>query len=130
MDYYERLVDERTGLLLVGARGDWIPPPDTSQTTGTAPVAAFFHTLCIQHMPEIARALRLSAEAEHYEERFRRNVVAYHNMFYNENASTCCYETGSQTNNAFALFLGIPPTDAIRNATIDALVHSIKHHVP
>eukprot|EP00940_MAST-03C_sp_MAST-3C-sp2_P000368 g368.t1 len=130
MDYYERLVDERTGLLLVGARGDWIPPPDTSQKTGTAPVAAFFHTLCVQHMSEIARALGLSAEAAQYKDRFRRNVAAYHDMFYNENTSTCCYETGSQTNNAFALFLGIPPTDAIRNATIDALVRSIAHHAP
>lgn len=61
-----------TGLLLSGARGDWIPPPDTAIKTGTKPVAAFFHTLCVKHMFEIAKALNKVAEANIYKARYAR----------------------------------------------------------
>ena len=130
MDYYERLIDPTTGLLLSGARGDWIPPPDTAIKTGTKPVAAFFHTLCVKHMFEIAKALNKVAEANIYKARYARNVKAYHTYFYNRTTTSCCYETGSQTNNMFALFLNIPPTDDIKSATIQSLVKSIHTHIP
>ena len=70
MGYLDRLVEadpesKPTGLLLDGARGDWIPPggngvgghkPPTSNTP-TSSIAAFWHTLCVGYMHEIAEAI-------------------------------------------------------------------------
>jgi alpha-L-rhamnosidase len=133
MEYYERMVDPVTGLLLTGARGDWVPPIDTAVKTGTEPVAAFFHTLCVRHMYEMARALEFKEDEAKYGARYKRNVAAYHAKFYtggSGNGSSCCYESGSQTNNVFALYLGAPPTEEAKNETIQTLVESLRTHVP
>ena len=49
MDYFDRRSDPKTGLLLAGARGDWIPPASQTLHTPRDIVAAFIHTLCVAH---------------------------------------------------------------------------------
>ena len=47
-------------LLLDGARGDWIPPEGNMggpYPTPTKPISAFWHTLCVGYMAEIATAI-------------------------------------------------------------------------
>ena len=138
MDYLERLVDPATGLLLTGARGDWIPPAAQPFTTPRPPVSAFFHTLCVAHMAEIASAIGRADDAARYTARLAQNKAAYHSAFFN-NATTanagaaaaaggvrCCYDQGSQTSNVMALYLGAVPAKHI-NATVGMLVASIRN---
>ena len=63
MDYLDRLTDPKTGLLLQGARGDWIPPPGQLFRTPSDSIAAFFHTLSVGYMAEIATAIGRTADA-------------------------------------------------------------------
>ena len=140
MDYLDRQVDPQTGLLLSGARGDWIPPEGNGKgpfPTGTAIVAAFFHSLCLSHMAEIGAAVGQTEAAKQYQSRFTANQAAFHAHFYNgkDQDSTsetgedvfgarCCYDKGSQTANVFALHLGAVPSAQL-NATLGMLVTSI-----
>ena len=145
MDYLERLVDPVTGLLLTGARGDWIPPEGNMKgpwPTPPKPIAAFFHTLCVSHMADIANAIGRADDAKRYTTRLAKNQAAYHKMFYNGKADKgakndevmmtngglqrCCYDTGSQTNNVMALVIGAVPTPTLIKATVGMLVASIK----
>ena len=64
MAYLERLITHSTQgsrlLLLDGARGDWIPPEGNMggpYPTPTKPISAFWHTLCVGYMAEIATAI-------------------------------------------------------------------------
>ena len=61
MSYSDKLCD-RSGLLLRGARGDWIPPDSQAVHTSVDVVSAFTHTLCVGYMAEIARALNRTSE--------------------------------------------------------------------
>ena len=128
MDYYERNVDKGTGLLLQGARGDWVPPVNTAKPTGAEPTAAFFHTLCVQYMSEIATAIGRSADAARYSKRLTTNRKAYHSKFYNKTGKSCCYGSGSQTNNIYALYIHAVPTKSIEDETVQALVSAIHFH--
>ena len=124
---------------MTGARGDWIPPPDTFLKTPTDEVSAFYHTLVLSYMSEIAGALQLSPEAAHYAERFKQNQNAYHQHFYNQkrfsrhlssplaSPSRCCYGLGSQTSNIMALYIDAVPTTLV-NETLNTLVASIYNH--
>eukprot|EP00937_MAST-01D_sp_MAST-1D-sp2_P006075 g6075.t1 len=132
MAYFDRLVDADSGLLLVGARGDWIPPEGNGRgpyPTPTAPISAFFHTLCVSYMAEIATAVGRSDDAARYTARLAKNRAAYHKKFFNNGGSAlrgerCCYDKGSQTSNIFALHLGVVPPEHV-NATLGMLVASI-----
>ena len=144
-DYLERLIKQGgkgTGLLLTGARGDWIPPDGNEKgpypTTPTT-IAAFWHTLCVGYMAEIATAIGRTADASRYTARLEANRKAYHKTFYNglggedggamadpEGRKRCCYDTGSQTNNVFALQIGAVPPELI-NSTVAMLVASLKN---
>eukprot|EP00656_Telonema_subtile_P015269 TRINITY_DN17984_c0_g1_i2.p1 TRINITY_DN17984_c0_g1~~TRINITY_DN17984_c0_g1_i2.p1 ORF type:complete len:1040 (-),score=151.32 TRINITY_DN17984_c0_g1_i2:119-3238(-) len=132
MEYLERLVDPSTGLLLQGARGDWIPPSPVLYTTPTNEVSAFFQTLLVGYMSEIAEALGHDADAATYKKRYAANIVAYHSEFFNNHSAAgsasprCCYSEGSQTSNVFALQLGAVPAEYI-NATIATLASSIRN---
>eukprot|EP00944_MAST-04C_sp_MAST-4C-sp1_P004731 g4731.t1 len=126
MDYYERNVDKATGLLLQGARGDWVPPVNTAKRTGVEPTAAFFHTLCVQYMSEIATAIGRGTDAARYSERLKANRKAYHSKFYNKTGTSCCYGSGSQTNNIYALYIQAVPTKFIADETIEALISAIQ----
>ena len=128
MEYLERLVDRPSGLLLHGARGDWVPPAgDRHVGTPSDIVAAFFHSVCVAHMAEIATRLGRAADAARYAARLRANRAAFHTHFFvGDNATAaCCYSSGSQTANILALHLGAVP-DAHVNATVAALVGSIR----
>jgi hypothetical protein len=146
MAYLERLIEHSPtprgralGLLLDGARGDWIPPEGNMggpYPTPTPPISAFWHTLCVGYMAEIAEAIGNTAAASFYTARLEKNRKAYHEYFYNGLGSAdaaaadpehkrCCYDTGSQTNNVFALHLGAVP-DELVNDTVAMLVASIK----
>lgn len=85
MEYLQRLIDNSThpqskqlGLLLDGARGDWIPPRGSPYPTPTEPISAFWHTLCVGYMAEIATAIGRTADAARYTARLRANQQAYH----------------------------------------------------
>ena len=134
MDYLDRIADKATGLLLTGARGDWIPPEGNGKgpyPTPTAPIAAFFHTLSVSYMAEIAEAIGRTDDAARYAARFEANKRAYHKKFFNGHTGTgalgvrCCYDKGSQTSNIMALHLGLVPDDLV-NATVGMLVASIR----
>ena len=146
MGYLERLVDPATGLLLTNARGDWVPPSPRDASypwrTNTPPVSAFFHTLSVSRMADIARAIGQDAEADRYTKRLAANRAAYHAKFFNNATETaaassvtasapptvrCCYDTGSQTNNVMALYLGVVPEEHI-NATVGMLIAAIRDH--
>ena len=152
MDYLGRLCDKQTGLLLTGARGDWVPPEGNfngAYPTSPVTLAAFTHTLCLAHMAEIAQALGRTSDFQRYSVRLAANKKAYHAKFYNDGVSKeghgatskegdpglpspvptsrCCYGRGSQTDNVFALYLGaVPPT--VVNRTVAMLVASIYNH--
>jgi len=139
MAYFDRLADPASGLLLTGARGDWIPPKSQAVSTHSDIVAAFTHTLSVSHMADIAAALNETDAAKRYSARLRRNRAAFDAHFFNggggdtnsveyhaaaqEGAPPCCYGTGSQASNVFALHIGAVP-DARLNATLAALVAS------
>ena len=141
-DYLERLIKlsgKGTGLLLTGARGDWIPPEGNMggpYPTGPVPIAAFWHTLCVGYMAEVATAI--GETSARYTARLEANGKAYHKMVYNGLGNTeagvasdtdgkrCCCDTGSQTNNVFALTIGAVPPELI-NSTVGMLVASIKN---
>jgi alpha-L-rhamnosidase len=143
MQYLEKLVDKNTGLLLLGARGDWIPPRSQAYPTPSGSVAAFTHTLCLSYMAEIAQAVGRTDDAAHYLARFQSNRQSYHKQFFNfqivagaigtgrgsrgvgGNQVRCCYDNGSQASNAFALHLGAVP-EMHMNATLGMLVASIR----
>jgi hypothetical protein len=148
MDYLERLIQKNpisqtNGLLLDGARGDWIPPEGNFKgpfPTPTPPISAFWHTLCVGYMAEIATAIERPADAARYTARLASNQEAYHAYFYNKlgdadraagadrvdgaGAKRCCYGTGSQTNNIFALHIGAVPPHLV-NETVAMLVTSL-----
>ena len=126
MAYFERLADPPSGLLLTGARGDWVPPASQKVRTGQDIVAAFTHTLSVSYMADIAAALGEAAAAARYAARLRRNRAAFDAHFFNHHTrgdAPCCYGTGSQASNIFALHLGAVP-GARLNATLSALVAS------
>ena len=136
MQYLEKLVDESTGLLLLGARGDWIPPKLQLYPTPSGSVAAFTHTLCLSYMAEIAQAVGRTDDAAHYLKRFQSNQKSHHKQFFNgqdaasassSNADQvrCCYGKGSQASNIFALHLGAVPEEYM-NDTLGMLVASIR----
>ena len=136
MQYLEKLVDKPTGLLLLGARGDWIPPKLQLYPTPPGSVAAFTHTLGLSYMAEIAQAVGRPDDAAHYLRRFQSNQKSYHTHFFNgQNAGTpasstagqvrCCYGNGSQASNIFALHLGAVPDEHL-NDTLGMLVASIR----
>ena len=136
MDYLDRLTDPKTGLLLQGARGDWVPPQGQLFKTPTTSIAAFFHTLSVGYMAEIAAAIGKTADAARYTARYAANQKAYHKQFYNGDTvngqpqpqTRCCYDTGSQTSNVMALHLNVGPTPAITEKTVSMLVASIYNH--
>eukprot|EP01043_Picozoa_sp_COSAG02_P048115 COSAG02_NODE_4691_length_5089_cov_3.712425_1_plen_1144_part_00 len=138
MQYLEKLVDESTGLLLLGARGDWIPPKLQQYSTPSGSVAAFTHTLCLSYMAEIAQAVGRTDDAAHYLKRFLSNQKSYHRQFFNGQSAAasasssnvagqvrCCYDSGSQASNMFALHLGAVPEEYM-NDTLGMLVASIR----
>lgn len=133
MDYLERRVDPKTGLLMTGARGDWVPPDGPKYfPTPTTSVAAFWHTLCIGYMAEIATALEKTQDATRYSKRLEANQKAYHTTFFNNVVDPnnprkdirCCYDKGSHASNIFALHLGAVPPEHV-NQTLAMLVTSI-----
>eukprot|EP00038_Savillea_parva_P007047 m.167528 g.167528 ORF g.167528 m.167528 type:complete len:1197 (+) comp12839_c0_seq1:59-3649(+) len=135
MDYLDRRSDNATGLLLAGARGDWVPPESQPFHTSAVSVAAFTHTLCVSHMADIATALGRTADASRYSKRLSANRKAYHTYFFNgdtpSNSSTtsrCCYGVGSQADNIFALQLGVVPPEHL-DATLAMLTASINNHL-
>jgi alpha-L-rhamnosidase len=122
MTYLERLVDS-SGLLLTGARGDWVPP-DGAVRTQTSEVAAFSHTLCVAYMAEIAAKIGRDADSQRYKNRLAANQVAYHARFF-KNTTTCCYGLGTQTSNVFALYIGAVPA-SLTDYVVKSLVASIE----
>ena len=126
-----------TGLLLAGARGDWVPPPQQQFHVSAEEVAAFTHTLCLSYMAEIANATSQPDAAARYAARFEHNVAAYFAQFFNHNSSEvektatidptsrCCFGVGAQASNVFALHLGAVPAEHL-NATRSSLVQAIK----
>ena len=143
MGYLERLIQANpkskgSGLLLDGARGDWVPPggnggsrtkPPTSNTP-TSSISAFFHTLCVGYMGEIASAIGRTSDAARYKARLASNTAAFHTQFYNGADKTpkpgtrCCYDSGSQTSNIQALILNAVP-EPLLPAVLETLVASI-----
>ena len=136
MQYLERLSDPATGLMMQGARGDWIPPIGEMFRTPTDSIAAFYHTMCVGFMEEIATAIGRPGDAARYSSRYAANQKAYHEKFFNHHTSTergaptlsrCCYDSGSQTSNVMALHIGAVPPEYI-NETVSMLVTSIYNH--
>lgn len=137
MSYFDRLCDHKTGLLLAGARGDWVPPSGQTTKTPAEVVAAFTHTLCVSHMRDIAAALGLDDERDQYAKRLASNQKAFDQHFKTSVDATrgeshpqqgimhtpCCYSSGSQASNLFALRIGAVPPERL-NATLAALVIS------
>ena len=144
MGYLDRLVQANpkskdTGLLLDMARGDWIPPggngaaskPPTSNTPATS-IAAFWHTLCVGYMHEIAEAIGRDADAARYSARLASNTENFHKQFYNgadkapQPGKRCCYDSGSQTSNIQALILKAAPKELLPNVlkTFVASIHN------
>ena len=163
MGYFDRVAGG-SPLLLHGARGDWIPPHSQNVSTPTDVVAAFTHTLCVEHMAHIAAALNLTTAAAKYSARLQANRAAFDAHFWNQapvethdasdagiadatdtadaadtaadtdtdtdtdadadaTVPPCCYSSGSQAANIFALHIGaVPP--ARQPATIAALLSS------
>lgn len=130
MQYLDRLADPATGLLLQGARGDWVPPAgDGHIHTSADVISAFMHTLSVGHMADIAAAIGRTADAQRYATRLAANRKAYHARFWNQKqtgaaAKPCCYESGSDASNVFALHIGAVP-DGLVSQTVDALVASL-----
>jgi hypothetical protein len=150
MTYLDSECDPATGLLLQGARGDWIPPEGNKKGPYITPndiISAFFHTLSVGYMAEMAGAIGNTADAAKYTARLVSNRKAFHAKFFN-NATVandyatysakhatsgageakpkvrCCYGLGSQTANSFALHIGAVPAEHVKD-TVDMLVASI-----
>jgi hypothetical protein len=87
MDYFDRQC-EPSGLLLRGARGDWLPPLSQTLHTPKELVAAFSHTLAVGFMADIAVAIGLPSEAMKYAARLSSNRRAFHVHFANESKPT------------------------------------------
>ena len=142
--YFDRRADPSSGLLLSGARGDWVPPASQRVPTPKALVAAFVHTVSLSHMADIATALGLKREFATYSARLRSNQVAFDRHFRVINATRtrrrsggsvseaeageteaapCCYGSGSQASNLLALHAGAVPREML-NQTLAALVAS------
>ena len=115
MSYSDKLCD-RSGLLLRGARGDWIPPDSQAVHTSVDVVSAFTHTLCVGYMAEIARALNRTSEAATYEARLASNRVAFDAHFWRNGTlfhpHRCCYSSGSQVGRPPAAPRPAPPARA------------------
>ena len=125
MSYLQRLVDPATGLLLQGARGDWVPPIYSGRTkTPPEMAAAFYHTLSVAYMAEIATAIGQPAEAARYAARLAKNRVAFHRHFY-DGSKGCGYAGSSQTACIFALKIGAVPAN-LTAAVTAGLVQSIR----
>jgi hypothetical protein len=103
-------------------------------------------------MAEIAHAIGRPADAARYTARLESNRKAYHTYFFNNDnndsintrgveqtdvnevdssprgATRCCYGSGSQADNVFALFIGaVPPEHTTR--TVAMLTTSINNHL-
>lgn len=137
-------------LLLDGARGDWVPPPGQAFKCSASTLAAFTHTLCVAYMAEIATAIGRPDDAARYSARLAANRKAYHAHFFNDGsdgardgshvdtasghtnaaprATRCCYGSGSQADNVFALFIGAVPPEHV-NRTVAMLTTSINNHL-
>ena len=150
--YLDRQLDAQTGLLLTGARGDWVPPDGQPYSTPAAEVSAFTHLLCMAYMAEIGEAVGDSEASADYKRRVNAGRAAYHAHFFNDlpggmdlvtsdqgvadsgregmrgsatrPARRCCYGLGSQTSNIFALYIGATPTSLV-NRTATALAQAI-----
>lgn len=131
MKRYIDYLDSRSqnGIINYGL-GDWYDigpnPPGVAQLTSVAlsATAMYYYELCT--MKQIATILDRGADADTFAKKAEMVKAAFNERFWNESAK--CYERGSQTASAMALFMNLV-TDDTREHTIKRLVGDINERL-
>jgi alpha-L-rhamnosidase len=104
-------------------RGDWCPPKRTEPADGSVPITSTgYYYLGAQIVSQIAEILGKSDDAEYYSSLADKIKNAFNEKYLNKETNQ--YGTGSQTSNAFPLYLGIVPEDNIPEV-VNNLVRNI-----
>lgn len=120
-DYWARQPCAQThNVSFCNGLGDWVDTLWPVENTDSALTSAFYNTLSVAYMSEIATALGRSAEAEKYAEQFDSMSQAYYNVCQSCHIFASCCKLGGtapETNKttqtvyimALALNMGAPP---------------------
>ena len=105
LDYYGSTA---TDYIVEWGRGDWCPPKLTQPDDESVPITSTgYYYLSAQVMSQMAEILGKSDDAEHYSTLTDKIKNAFNERFLNKETNQ--YGTGSQTCNAFPLYLGVVP---------------------
>jgi hypothetical protein len=119
---------EQNGLIRYGL-GDWYDlgpgKPGVAQLTSRAVTATGTYLLALDAFVKIAMLLGYPEDATAYAERARNVREAFQEQL--SKPSSDSYDRGSQTAHAFALDLGVVPSER-RSAVLDALIKDITAH--
>ena len=112
-----------TDYIVEWGRGDWCPPKLTQPDDESVPITSTgYYCLSVQVLSQIARVLDKSDDAEGYSDLADKIREAFNQKFLNKETNQ--YGTGSQTCNAFPLYLGIVPEEHLQGV-VNNLVQNI-----
>ena len=104
-------------------RGDWVPPKLTEPDDGSLPITSTgYYYRGAQIVAWMAEVLGKAEDARDYAALAERIKKAFNARFLDPETNQ--YGTGSQTSNAFPLYLGLVPEDRVGSVT-ENLVHNI-----
>lgn len=121
MDYMASISDH---YIITKGRGDWVPP-ERSGDPGDGSISITstgYYYLCAGLMSKMAGILGKTEDQKMYVKLADRIREAFNKRFWNANKKY--YGDGSQTSNAFPLYIGIVP-DANKMATLSSVVNDI-----
>lgn len=114
IDFMTRHIDPAVGLVQFGYYGDWVALKSTPKPA----VSSFSFILAVSRVAEMAAAVGATDDAHRYTSALAAYKAAWHRAYY----SNGTYAGDSQTGNAMALYIDIPPSPAIKAATVSALL--------
>ena len=119
VEFNNRHRDRTLHLPLFGHYGDW-----QALTTATpkGAVESFSAMLALNRTAQMAAALGKKGDAARYTAMLTTYKTAWHAAYFN--SSTVTYAGDTQTGNAMALYLEVPPTAAVRVQVVRALARS------
>jgi len=120
LDYFGSTAND---YILEWGRGDWCPPKLTEPDDESAHITSTgYYYLSAKVFAQMAQIVGKSDDAEHYSNLTEKIKNAFNEKFFNKETNQ--YGTGSQTSNAFPLYIGIVPEDHI-SGIVDNLVKNI-----
>ena len=119
VEFNDRHRDRLFHLPMFGHYGDW---QALTKATPKGAVESFSAMLALNRTVLMARALGETADAKRYAAMLVAYKSAWHAAFFN--SSTISYAGDTQTGNAMALYLDVPPTAAVRAQVIKALARA------